>query len=221
MKSFYLNKFGAFIVMMLTSFTASSYDFDLDEIYYSIISNELKTVEVVNNGSKNSYSGGGVSSSGSGSSSSSGGAVVVTKPDTTIILTIDKLVSTVNGQEIISDVAPIIVDGRTYTPARFVAEQLGAKVDWNEETQLVTVTGKDGIVIELRIGSNVALVNGKPVGSPLLSIADGDLQTFNEKIGAGKKKQGVLLFEVSKSAKIASVEVQFGDGSRQANVSVH
>lgn len=43
--------------MMLTSFTASSYDFDLDEIYYSIISNELKTVEVVNNGSKNSYSG--------------------------------------------------------------------------------------------------------------------------------------------------------------------
>lgn len=69
--------------------------------------------------------------------------------------------------------------------------------------------------------SATLLVNGKPVGSPLLSIADGDLQTFNEKIGAGKKKQGVLLFEVSKSAKIASVEVQFGDGSRQANVSVH
>ena len=120
------------------------------------------------NSSSGGSSGGGSSSSGSSgssgsSSSSSGGAAVVTKPDTTIILTIDKLVSTVNGQEIISDVAPIIVDGRTYTPARFVAEQLGAKVDWNEETQLVTVTGKDGVVIELRIGSNVALVNGKPV----------------------------------------------------------
>ncbi len=95
-----------------------------------------EAVEVEATYTKNSYSGGGGSSSGSGSSSSSGSAVV-TKPDTTIILTIDKLVSTVNGQEIISDVAPIIVDGRTYTPARFVAEQLGAKVDWNEETQLV------------------------------------------------------------------------------------
>ena len=54
------------------------------------------------------------------------------------------------------------MNSRTFTPARFVAEQLGAKVEWNEAKQLVTVTAKD-TVIELTIGSNTAYVNGQAV----------------------------------------------------------
>ena len=66
-------------------------------------------------------------------------------------------------------------------------------------------------------------LNGKSEGRPLLSIADGDMQTFNEKIGAGKKKrkkQGVLLFEIDKSVKIDKLEVQFGMEGRQASATV-
>ena len=37
-------------------------------------------------------------------------------------------------------VAPIIIDSRTYVPIRFVAEELGATVDWNESTQEITIT---------------------------------------------------------------------------------
>lgn len=38
------------------------------------------------------------------------------------------------------DVPPIIVDGRTMLPARFVAEALGASVRWDTETRTVTIT---------------------------------------------------------------------------------
>lgn len=37
-------------------------------------------------------------------------------------------------------VAPIIIDGRTYVPIRFVAEELGATVDWNENAQEIVIT---------------------------------------------------------------------------------
>ncbi|MBQ5657911.1 MAG: copper amine oxidase N-terminal domain-containing protein, partial [Peptococcaceae bacterium] len=79
-----------------------------------------------------------------------------------IILTIGKLVAKVDGKDVLCDVAPLIKDGRTYTPARFIAELLGAKVSWNGAKQLVTVT-KDDTVIEMKIGSSVAKVNGKAV----------------------------------------------------------
>ena len=37
-------------------------------------------------------------------------------------------------------VAPEIINDRTYVPIRFVAEELGADVQWNEETKTVTIT---------------------------------------------------------------------------------
>ena len=36
-------------------------------------------------------------------------------------------------------VAPEIINDRTYVPIRFVAEELGAVVNWNEETQEVVI----------------------------------------------------------------------------------
>lgn len=64
-------------------------------------------------------------------------------------------------------------------------------------------------------------LNGESVGGSLNSIAEGDLKYFDEKIGAGKKKQGVLLFEIDKSAKPSTLEVRFGKGNSQAAVKVH
>ena len=37
-------------------------------------------------------------------------------------------------------VAPIIIDGRTYVPVRFVADELKAMVAWDNETKTVTIT---------------------------------------------------------------------------------
>ena len=37
-------------------------------------------------------------------------------------------------------VAPLIIDNRTYVPIRFVAEELGASVEWNESTKEIVIT---------------------------------------------------------------------------------
>lgn len=43
------------------------------------------------------------------------------------------------GKEIESDVEPFYLEGRTMVPIRFVSEALGAKVDWNEEYQSISI----------------------------------------------------------------------------------
>lgn len=37
-------------------------------------------------------------------------------------------------------VAPLIIDNRTYVPIRFVAEELGASVEWDESTKEIVIT---------------------------------------------------------------------------------
>ena len=58
-----------------------------------------------------------------------------------IILTIGSKNARVFGKRVSNDVAPLIVNDRTMLPARFVAESLGAKVSWNEEEEIVTISG--------------------------------------------------------------------------------
>ena len=84
-------------------------------------------------------------------------------PARQLTLTIGDKNATVFGEKKANDVAPIIRNDRTMLPARFVAENLGAKVEWDEEKQLVTITGKslDGkeITILITIGSKTAKIN--------------------------------------------------------------
>jgi N-acetylmuramoyl-L-alanine amidase len=47
---------------------------------------------------------------------------------------------TVNGQAQAMDQAPVIKDGRTYLPARYVAEALGYDVSWDASSRTVTVS---------------------------------------------------------------------------------
>ena len=82
-----------------------------------------------------------------------------------IILTIGKKDAQVFGKAKSNDVAPKIVNNRTMLPARFVAENLGAKVEWDGEKQLVTITGKnlktgEDVTILITIGAENAVLNG-------------------------------------------------------------
>ncbi|MBQ7951074.1 MAG: hypothetical protein IJ278_05080 [Clostridia bacterium] len=65
-----------------------------------------------------------------------------------------------NENELHSDVAPVIVDGRTLVPVRIISENLKAKVDWNAEAREVTVS-KDGTNIVLGIDYPFVTVNGE------------------------------------------------------------
>lgn len=68
----------------------------------------------------------------------------------------------VNDHIVYSDVYPYIKNSRTYVPIRFIAEELGYDVKWDGANKKVTMTN-DGTTVELTIGSNKMMVNGKAV----------------------------------------------------------
>ena len=65
--------------------------------------------------------------------------VVIKKNKIEIIIYINSTKAYVNGKEEILDSPAFLENGRTYTPLRFVAEKLGAKVYWEDETQNVII----------------------------------------------------------------------------------
>ena len=65
--------------------------------------------------------------------------VIITKDDITIELVIDNNVAKVNGKEVELDAPPCIINDFTYTPARFIAENLGCDVQWDAEHRIVFV----------------------------------------------------------------------------------
>jgi titin len=77
-----------------------------------------------------------------------------------IRLYIDKTTYYVNDELKTMDAAPIIRESRTLLPIRYVAEALGANVDWNATERKVTITFKE-TTIELWIDKNSAKVNGE------------------------------------------------------------
>ena len=58
---------------------------------------------------------------------------------TTVQLTIGSNKIKINGAEKEMDIAPVVVNGRTLVPVRFISEALGAKVEWIDEKQLVKI----------------------------------------------------------------------------------
>lgn len=65
--------------------------------------------------------------------------IVYTKGGTTIELWLNKTTVKVNGKNQTIDTAPLVVKNRTLVPVRFVTENMGATVDWNETEQKVTI----------------------------------------------------------------------------------
>jgi hypothetical protein len=67
----------------------------------------------------------------------------------------------VNGEPVSASDATAFTDknSRTMIPIRFVSEQLGAKVEWNKQTQEVVVSQADKI-IKLKIGEKQVSLNG-------------------------------------------------------------
>ena len=84
-------------------------------------------------------------------------------PSTTEVkMTIGKTVGYINGAEKALDAAPIIREGRTMLPVRFVAEAFGANVGWDGATSTATVK-TENVEIKITIGAKEAVVNGKTV----------------------------------------------------------
>ena len=80
--------------------------------------------------------------------------------DKVINLTINKKEANVNGQTVSLDVPPLVKDGSTYLPFRFVTEQLGAHVEYNSADKSVVVYYEDKY-LKLFINKKEYILNGE------------------------------------------------------------
>lgn len=103
----------------------------------------------------------------------------------------------VNGQEIVPDVSPRLIDGRVMVPARYVAEPLGAKVEWDAARNAVVITSSssDSVLSETqnrdliaarelaeKYGVSITILDTTKGGTVRLSIGSVTLETKNYKI---------------------------------------
>jgi hypothetical protein len=68
--------------------------------------------------------------------------VTINKGSATIELTINGMTITTNGKASQMEAAPLLVNGRTYLPARDIAEALGYTVEWDAASQTVNIIGE-------------------------------------------------------------------------------
>lgn len=110
-----------------------------------------------------------------------------------------------DGEKVSCDPAPEIINNRTMIPVRAVYEKMGAKVLWDEKTRTVSVSYKE-IKIEMKIGSDVATVNGMGMKLDAPAIIKNDrtmipLRFIGEAVGSN-----VLWEDKTRSVYITSPE---------------
>jgi len=87
----------------------------------------------------------------------------------------------VNDQCIKMDTQPYIKSGRVYVPVRFVAEALGAKVDWNEKQNKVLISKKEDMESEELNETVTEAVYTDEEKSIQLTIGSNELIAYGEK----------------------------------------
>ncbi len=70
-------------------------------------------------------------------------SAICTKGDTVVKMTVNSTSMYINSQLKTMDVAPVVIDGRTLAPARYVAEAFGADVQWSQKNNTVVICSKD------------------------------------------------------------------------------
>ncbi|MCQ2911855.1 MAG: copper amine oxidase N-terminal domain-containing protein [Clostridia bacterium] len=100
--------------------------------------------------------------------------VLVSYKNREITLNIGSTEASVDGEKSNLDVCPVIRNDRTMLPIRFVAENLGAKVEWSEKNPNYVVITRGDTKIEITLGSGIMKVNGKDVKLDSVAFAEND-----------------------------------------------
>ena len=76
----------------------------------------------------------------------------------TPVLANDEITVLLNGEKLIFDVLPQMINNRTMVPMRKIFESMGADVEWNGDTKTITAT-KDEITVIMQINNHIISVN--------------------------------------------------------------
>jgi adenylate kinase len=89
---------------------------------------------------------------------------LVLTQETVIQLTIGKNIAMIDGIPVPLDVPPIILNGRTMVPIRFISEAFGAEVQWDAETRTVRIYFEKTFTrVTLQINNTISRINDKIV----------------------------------------------------------
>ncbi len=89
------------------------------------------------------------------------GVINATGDNHNISLKIGSNVAIVDGAQQTLDVAPFLVGSRTLVPLRFISQALGANVDWNNNSDVVSIT-MGGVTATATPGTSVSILNMHP-----------------------------------------------------------
>ena len=93
--------------------------------------------------------------------------VKIEKDDNNLSLQIGSSKYTLNGEEVEMDTAPkILGENRTVVPLRFISEELGENVDWNEEERIVNIYS------EIDEASAKKQISGEKIEEDIEEISD-------------------------------------------------
>ncbi len=70
---------------------------------------------------------------------SSTSSAICTNGDTVVKMTVNSMDMYINNQVTKMDISPVVIDGRTLAPARYVAEAFGADVQWDQDSSTVII----------------------------------------------------------------------------------
>ncbi|HPC56966.1 MAG TPA: stalk domain-containing protein, partial [Caldisericia bacterium] len=127
----------------------------------------------------------------------------------TIELWIDKKTAKVDGTSKELDVPPMILNGRTMLPLRFVTEELGCTVDWEDKTKTVTITYKqesqqvidkissEGEKIFTSSGGELILSDGTKLSVPQNAFSKDTKVTLKSIINPSFSSVDTLGFEIT------------------------
>jgi hypothetical protein len=118
----------------------------------------------------------------------------------------------VNGTVVPTDSPPVMENGRTLAPLRAVVESLGYIAAWDGSTQTIGVYDyyTEALIIEMRIGSNVARV---AIGSGISSVFDD--RTLD---APAKLINGRTMVPVRFIAETLGCTVQWDEASKTVNI---
>jgi hypothetical protein len=127
------------------------------------------------------------------------GQINATGSGRTISLTIGSTTAIVNGQQQTLDVAPFEINSRTLVPLRFIAQALGATVNWDDSSSAVTITSGG-----YRPGPNPRPPVPRPPQPP---PAANVTFTSTSPTGTVYTSQPTVTFNLSRPARIATITV--------------
>ncbi|MDR1559436.1 MAG: copper amine oxidase N-terminal domain-containing protein [Clostridiales bacterium] len=104
------------------------------------------------------------------------------------------LVTQASTTELITlDAPPVIVNGRTLVPLRFIAETLGFEVEWDAQTRTVNINSGGGDLIEPRIGFITQEYAGDNIAEiPYIEYAEernSEIDAINRSLNQGIQQQ--------------------------------